>query len=111
MLNFLLRRGRGAESENADSPPELPASRSEGGAVSVFSSLDEIAPGSRCRVVRLRARGKIRQRLMDLGFVPSATITVVRRAPLNDPIEIRLGDDLVSLRREEAAAIEVARDD
>ncbi len=70
-------------------------------------TLGDIEPGGECRIIRLRAQGAVRQRLMDLGLVPLAVVAVVRRAPLNDPIELRLGGDLISLRREEASQIDV----
>lgn len=54
---------------------------------------------------------EIRQRLTDLGFSPNIEAVVVRSAPLNDPIQIRLGDDNVSIRRTEAALIEVDDDE
>lgn len=49
----------------------------------------------------------MRRRLMDLGMMPDAEITLVRVAPLNDPIEIRVGNAFVSLRRAEAVLIKV----
>ncbi len=70
-------------------------------------SLNDIPPGQTCRIFTLHGRGAIRQRLMDMGLVPNAAITVVRAAPLNDPIEVRVGATLVSVRRAEAARIEV----
>nr|WP_184045326.1 FeoA family protein [Roseospira visakhapatnamensis] len=70
-------------------------------------SLNDIAPGESCRIFALHGRGAVRQRLMDIGLVPNATLTVVRSAPLNDPIEVRVGATLVSVRRAEAARIEV----
>lgn len=48
----------------------------------------------------------MRRRLMDLGIFPDAEITLLRVAPLNDPIEIRVGNSFVSLRRSEADLIE-----
>lgn len=70
-------------------------------------SLNDITPGQTCRIFALHGRGPIRQRLMDMGLVPNADVTVVRAAPLNDPIEVRVGATLVSVRRAEAARIEV----
>nr|WP_184435589.1 FeoA family protein [Roseospira goensis] len=70
-------------------------------------SLNDLAPGDRCRIFALHGRGAIRHRLMDLGLVPNATVEVVRRAPLADPIEVRVADTFVTLRRAEAARIEV----
>lgn len=108
MFDSLFRRGRRSNpaKRKVGTPPA--GRRQAPDDPNGTPSLRDVAPGGRCRIVRLRARGPIRQRLMDLGLVPSALVTVVRRAPLNDPIEIRLGNDLISLRREEAAEIEVA---
>lgn len=70
-------------------------------------SLNEIRPGGVCRIHALHGRGAIRHRLMDLGLVPNAPLEVVRSAPLDDPIEVRVGDTFVTLRRAEAARVEV----
>ena len=63
--------------------------------------------GQRCRVHAVGGSGLMRRRLMDLGVMPDAEITLLRVAPLNDPIEIRVGNAFVSLRRSEAALIDV----
>ena len=48
---------------------------------------------------------EVSQRLLDLGFVPRTPITVVRRAPLGDPIEIELRGYRLCLRRADVAAL------
>lgn len=63
--------------------------------------------GQHCRVLAVGGTGLMRRRLMDLGVMPDAELTLLRAAPLNDPIEIRVGNAFVSLRRTEAALIEV----
>ena len=45
---------------------------------------------------------------MELGLVPGSEVQVVRRAPLGDPIEYRIRDVHLSLRRVEAANVHVA---
>jgi len=70
--------------------------------------LNDIAPGGTCRIVALHGRGAVRQRLMDLGLVPNMSVSVMRRAPLGDPIQVRADDTFVTLRRAEAARIEIA---
>ena len=70
--------------------------------------LGGIAPGGRCTVVRVGCEGCLGQRLGDLGLVPGEMVTVVRNAPLRDPIEIKVSGFLVSLRRCEASLVEVA---
>lgn len=63
--------------------------------------------GQHCRVLAVGGTGLMRRRLMDLGVMPDAEIILLRAAPLNDPIEIRVGNAFVSLRRAEAALIDV----
>ena len=69
--------------------------------------LAQIPKGKRCRIRRHLAQGAIRQRLMDLGFLPNAEVEMVRCATLGDPLEIRIGEYFVTLRKQEAALIEV----
>lgn len=70
-------------------------------------TLLEVCPGERCRIRRHFAKGAVRQRFLDLGFVPNAEVEVVRLATLGDPIEIRVTNYYVTLRKAEAAQIEV----
>ena len=62
--------------------------------------------GQHCRVLAIGGTSLMRRRLMDLGVMPDADLTLLRAAPLNDPIEIRVGNSFVSLRRSEADLIE-----
>ena len=70
--------------------------------------LDELAPGEAGVVVSVDADAAIARRLMELGLVPGTTVEVVRRAPLGDPIELRLRQVHLSIRRSEAERIHVA---
>jgi ferrous iron transport protein A len=69
--------------------------------------LKDIKSGDRAKIRRHHATGAIRQRLLDLGFVPRAEVAVIRRAPLGDPIECSVANNKVTLRSSEAAMIEV----
>jgi DtxR family Mn-dependent transcriptional regulator len=69
--------------------------------------LSALEPGDRARVVHLHAGCAVRQRLVDMGILPGVELTLVRKAPLGDPVEIRVRGFSLSLRREEAQAIEV----
>ncbi len=69
--------------------------------------LKDVKSGCSARILRHYATGAVRQRLLDLGFVPQAEIDVIRRAPLGDPIECRVTNYKVALRSTEAALIEV----
>lgn len=78
-----------------------------GGEPWIGLSLNDLQPGTSARVWRLHGQGGIRQRLLDLGLLPGVDVMVVRSAPLDDPIEIRIGDAFLSLRRAEAMMIEM----
>ena len=69
--------------------------------------LKDIKPGHRAKIHCHHAKGAIRQRLLDLGFVPQAEVDVIRSAPLGDPIECRVANYKVALRKSEADLIEV----
>ncbi|MBZ4021764.1 hypothetical protein CKO11_04730 [Rhodobacter sp. TJ_12] len=70
-------------------------------------TLCDAPPGTTCRILRLHGAGAIRRRLLDLGLRPDRDVVVLRSAPLFDPLELRVGDSFIVLRRREAAQIEV----
>ena len=70
-------------------------------------SLDRLEPGQRGVILRLDGDSSAVRRLMELGLVPGTRVEVLRRAPLGDPIELRLREVHLSLRRSEAAFIHV----
>ena len=72
--------------------------------------LRDVQSGRSAKIRSHHATGAVRQRLLDLGFVPQAEIDVIRRAPLGDPIECRVANYKVTLRNAEAALIEVECD-
>ncbi|QKG29907.1 MULTISPECIES: FeoA family protein [unclassified Campylobacter] len=66
-----------------------------------------IESGNSCKIKALHAKDKLLQKLLDMGFVVGAQIEVIREAPLYDPLELRIHNYLVSLRKSEAELIEV----
>ncbi|MBI5559104.1 MAG: ferrous iron transport protein A [Deltaproteobacteria bacterium] len=70
-------------------------------------ALSEISPGKSVCVKKHHARGADRQRLLDLGIIPSVTVSVVNKAPLGGAIQLRIGGMNLVLSREEAELIEV----
>ncbi len=70
-------------------------------------ALAELSVGSRAVVRDVRCARVLRRRLLEMGLLPGTRVEVVRRAPLGDPLELRLRGYALSIRREEAAAIEV----
>ncbi len=73
----------------------------------LFKNLNDLLPGNRARIRRHRSEGGVRQRLLDLGLMPGVEVTLVRSAPLNDPIELKVDASSISLRRKEAETIEI----
>jgi Fe2+ transport system protein FeoA len=70
-------------------------------------SLDQLRPGQRGRVVALAGGDALVQRLLEMGLFEGAEVEVVGFAPLGDPMEVRLRDYRLSLRRSEAARVQV----
>ncbi len=68
-------------------------------------SLMDLKQGESGVVGRIIASPLIRQRLIDMGVLPNVEVTLLRVAPLGDPIEIKLRGYNLSLRKNEAAAI------
>ena len=73
-----------------------------------MKTLKEAKPGETVAVKTLTATGPLRRRIMDMGITKGTTITVRKVAPLGDPIEINVRGYELSLRKNEAAHIEVA---
>ncbi len=71
--------------------------------------LADLGRGEEVSIVDVAATGPVRERLLDLGFVPGTAIALVQRAPLGDPCVYALRGVQVCLRREEAARILVQR--
>lgn len=71
-------------------------------------TLNDVEPGTDITIVRLYGHGPVRQRLLDLGFQPGRVVTMLRNAPLRDPIEVQVGDTFIALRRQEAAHVHVS---
>jgi DtxR family Mn-dependent transcriptional regulator len=67
--------------------------------------LGELPVGSRARVAEVQGGGKHQRRMLDMGFVPGAEVTVTREAPLGDPVEYFVKGTAVALRREDADTV------
>ena len=70
-------------------------------------TLADMETGTKCVIVKVNGHGGLRHRLMELGFVKGETVTVIKNAPLMDPVEYQVMQAHISLRRSEANKIEV----
>ncbi len=70
-------------------------------------TLKEIACGQTVKVKKLMGEGAIKRRIMDMGITKGVEIFVRKVAPLGDPVEVAVRGYELSLRRADAAIIEV----
>jgi Fe2+ transport system protein FeoA len=68
-------------------------------------ALSELRAEQQARIDRIDGTDAVTQRLMEMGVLEGETVKIVRFAPLGDPMEVRLGDYLLSLRKAEAARV------
>ena len=69
--------------------------------------LNELEKGEKGRIVKIGGKGSVHRRLLDMGLVSGSEVQMERVAPLGDPIEIKVKGYNLSLRKEEAASIQV----
>ncbi|MFZ4724807.1 MAG: ferrous iron transport protein B [Paludibacter sp.] len=69
--------------------------------------LSELKTGEKASIVKVMGHGGFRKRIVEMGFVKGKVVRAVLNAPLNDPIKYQVMGYEVSLRRSEAALIEV----
>ena len=72
-----------------------------------MTTLDQVQPGQRATILSLSGEPALVQRFYEFGLMEGEEIEVLALAPLGDPIEIRLGNSRLSLRKAEAAGIGV----
>lgn len=72
-------------------------------------TLDQIAVGTEVKIVTVGGEGQLRARLLDMGLIPKTIVRVQKVAPMGDPIEIHLRGYELTIRKEDAAQIEVTQ--
>lgn len=72
--------------------------------------LSELEPHEKGTVVKVGGRGAVRRRILDMGVVVGSAVEVDRVAPLGDPVAIKIKGYVLSLRKEEAAGVQVEVD-
>lgn len=70
--------------------------------------LNELNVGETGVVARLAGQGAVKRRIMDMGLTKGTSVTVRKVAPLGDPIELTVRGYELSIRKDEAATIEMA---
>ncbi len=72
-------------------------------------TLLDLKSGEKGVIAKVKGRGAFRKRIIEMGFVKGKAVEVIKKAPLQDPIEYRIMGYNVSLRSSEAQLIEVVR--
>jgi Fe2+ transport system protein FeoA len=72
--------------------------------------LSDFVKGERGMIVKVNGEGAIRRRLFDMGVTPGATVLLKKKAPLGDPIEITIRGYELTLRKAEAACVEIEQE-
>ena len=70
-------------------------------------TLDTLPLGQEAVITAVGGEGALRLRLLDMGLIPKTAVRVEKIAPLGDPIELRVRDYALSLRKEDARNISV----
>lgn len=72
-----------------------------------MKTLNEVNVSTSVKVIKLHGTGAIKRRIMDMGITKGTEIFVRKVAPLGDPIEVKVRGYELSLRKADAAMIEV----
>lgn len=70
-------------------------------------TLSELKTGKSAIIRAVGGQGELRLRFLDMGLIPGTKVTLMKIAPMGDPIEIRLRGYELTLRLDEANWIEV----
>ena len=72
-----------------------------------MATLKDVKVGESATVARLTGSGALKRRIMDMGLTKGTVVHVRKVAPLGDPIELTVRGYELSIRKDEAASIEV----
>jgi DtxR family Mn-dependent transcriptional regulator len=81
----------------------------EGSAESMTMVLSDLKPGEKGQIERVGGAGAIKRRIRDMGVTTGSLVEVVRVAPMGDPLDVKVKGYHLSLRREEAADIQIRK--
>ena len=76
-----------------------------------MTTLAELAVGARGKIVKVTGEDQISSRLLEMGLTPGASVQLLGTAPLGDPVELSIRGYRLSIRRSEAARVEIEHQD
>ena len=73
--------------------------------------LSELKPGESARITKVGGSGSLRQHFLDMGLIPDAFLTLIKLAPMGDPMEFMVHGYELSIRKDDAAEIECEKEE
>ncbi len=74
-------------------------------------TIKDLKIGETAQVTKVGGKGALRQHILDMGVIPGAEVTLIKLAPLGDPLELRVHGYELTLRLEDAGKIDVEKID
>jgi ferrous iron transport protein A len=72
-------------------------------------TLDKLKPKEKAIITAIGGQGAVRRRLIDMGLTPGANVMLKKTAPFGDPLEINVRGYSLSIRKSEAAEVEIEK--
>ena len=69
------------------------------------NTLNQVKPGDSCKVVNIGGNNILKNRLLCMGVTPGTVVEVVKVAPLGDPMELKIREYSLTIRKKEASSI------
>ena len=73
--------------------------------------LSELKPGESARITKVGGSGSLRQHFLDMGLIPDAFLTLIKLAPMGDPMEFMVHGYELYIRKDDAAEIECEKEE
>ena len=73
-------------------------------------TLDLLTIKTKAVITKVGGEGELRCRLLDMGLIPKTVVEIRKVAPMGDPIELEIRGYTLTIRKEDAAKIEVTED-
>ncbi len=73
-------------------------------------TLDELPIRTKAIITQVGGEGELRCRLLDMGLIPKTEVEIIKVAPMGDPIELEIRGYSLTIRKEDAAKIEVTEE-
>lgn len=74
-------------------------------------TLDKLKIGETAIITKVGGEGALRLRFLDMGIIPKTKVKIQKAAPMGDPIQILIRGYELTIRLEDAAKIEVTREE